>query len=262
MALLAWGIITVMTGGRFSDTWQALAMMGLGFSLGEYMEKDAPIEKAIAYSCGILMLAGAVCLMVYADLSGSNMVHTFSVYLKKNLEYTLSTYKDLGVSKDRVKILTQSLDQIHYVLMRIMPSLIAVGLIFTAWLNVLTARILLETRKLPVPGFGELKAWKAPDNLVWGAIGCVLAMFTPIMGLKFIGVNGLILLMEVYLFQGLAIIAFYFDKKKIPKFLRALIYGLIAIQQILLLVIIGIGFFDIWINFRKLGTPQDDQSPL
>ena len=262
VALLAWGFITVMTGGGLPDTWLAMGMMGLGFFLGECMEKDLPIEKIIVYSCGIVMIAGTACLMIYADMSGTGLVNTFSVYLKKNLQYTVSTYKELGVPKEQIQALTQSLDQIHYVLMRIMPSLIAAGLIFAAWLNLLGARVVLGARNLPVPFFGELKTWKAPENMVWGVIGCFLMIFMPVMGIKFIGINGLILLMVVYLFQGLAIVSFYFDKKDIPKIFRVLIYGIIAIQQILLLLVIGVGFFDMWINFRRLGTQQDDQSPL
>ena len=31
-----------------------------------------------------------------------------------------------------------------------------------------------------------------------------------------------------------------------------LLYGLIVLQQLLLIVVIGLGFFDTWIDFRKL----------
>jgi hypothetical protein len=34
--------------------------------------------------------------------------------------------------------------------------------------------------------------------------------------------------------------------------LRFFLYTLVAIQQIVLLVVIGIGFFDMWLNLRKL----------
>jgi len=44
----------------------------------------------------------------------------------------------------------------------------------------------------------------------------------------------------------------------------ALLYGTIIIQQIFLLVIAGIGFFDVWLNFRQLGknNNKDKQIPL
>ena len=53
-------------------------------------------------------------------------------------------------------------------------------------------------------------------------------------------------------FQGIAIVSFFFEKKQFPRPMRIILYVMIAAQQILLLVVIGVGFFDMWINFRKL----------
>jgi uncharacterized protein YybS (DUF2232 family) len=64
--------------------------------------------------------------------------------------------------------------------------------------------------------------------------------------------NGLIILMMVYFFGGIAIVSFYFEKKKFPLALRFFLYSLIALQQFILLFVIGLGFFDMWLNFRKL----------
>jgi uncharacterized protein YybS (DUF2232 family) len=61
--------------------------------------------------------------------------------------------------------------------------------------------------------------------------------------------------MTVYFFQGIAIVSFYFDKKRLPRFVRVFLYTLIALQQLILLVVIGLGFFDLWVNFRRLGKP-------
>ncbi len=79
-----------------------------------------------------------------------------------------------------------------------------------------------------------------------------------------LALNGMVVLTIIYFFQGIAIISFYFEKKKIPMAIRTLLYGTIIIQQIFLLVIAGIGFFDVWLNFRKLGNDnnKDKQIPL
>jgi uncharacterized protein YybS (DUF2232 family) len=61
--------------------------------------------------------------------------------------------------------------------------------------------------------------------------------------------------MTVYFFQGIAIVSFYFEKKHFPRTIRFLLYALIALQQLILLVVIGLGFFDLWVNFRRLGKP-------
>jgi uncharacterized protein YybS (DUF2232 family) len=61
--------------------------------------------------------------------------------------------------------------------------------------------------------------------------------------------------MTVYFFQGIAIVAFYFEKKQFPRVVRFFLYALIALQQLILLAVIGLGFFDMWVNFRRLGKP-------
>jgi hypothetical protein len=34
--------------------------------------------------------------------------------------------------------------------------------------------------------------------------------------------------------------------------IRIFLYTLVAVQQLVLLAVIGLGFFDMWFNFRKL----------
>jgi uncharacterized protein YybS (DUF2232 family) len=74
--------------------------------------------------------------------------------------------------------------------------------------------------------------------------------------LKLLAVNGLMMLMTVYFFGGIAIVSFYFEKKRFPVIVRVMIYSLIAFQQIFLLLVIGLGFFDMWLNFRKAGADK------
>jgi uncharacterized protein YybS (DUF2232 family) len=57
--------------------------------------------------------------------------------------------------------------------------------------------------------------------------------------------------MMIYFFQGIAIVSFYVEKKQFPRLLRVMLYGLIAMQQLLLLLVIAVGFFDTWIDFRR-----------
>jgi uncharacterized protein YybS (DUF2232 family) len=93
--------------------------------------------------------------------------------------------------------------------------------------------------------------WRAPDYLVWGVIGCGLLMLVPDGFAKIIGLNGLITLMMIYFFQGVAIVSFFFEKKQVPRFAKVLLYALLILQEVLLVVIV-IGFIDVWANFRKV----------
>jgi len=76
--------------------------------------------------------------------------------------------------------------------------------------------------------------------------------------LKMIGLNGILVFFTIYFFQGIAIVSFFFDKKRFPRLLRVFLYSLIVLQQVLLFLIVGLGFFDMWLNLRKLETDRDE----
>ena len=80
----------------------------------------------------------------------------------------------------------------------------------------------------------------------------------PVRAVKMLGLNGLIVFMSIYFFGGIAIVAYFFDKKKFPRLLRTFLYSLIALQQFVLLIVIGIGFFDTWLNFRKIELKKSE----
>jgi len=130
--------------------------------------------------------------------------------------------------------------------------MVTASFLMITWSNLLMARSLLKRRGLFFPAFGALNLWKAPDYLVWVLIGCGGFLMLPGGTLKVIGINGLLVLLMVYFFQGIAIVSFFFEKKQFPRLLRIFFYSLIAIQQIVLLVVIGLGLFDMWLNFRKI----------
>jgi uncharacterized protein YybS (DUF2232 family) len=225
----------------------------VGFILGEMIELNLSIEKTILYACGSVLLSGLAGLFIFSILSGDGIYTIVSSYVAKNLELTMVLYRNMGMSDENIRMISSSLDKIHDALVKIIPALVSVSTLFVAWTSILLAKPILIRRSLFYPDFGHLNVWQAPEYLVWGVIGCALTLFLPNASIKIIGINGLLILMSVYFFQGIAIVSFYFNKKQFPRIIRFFLYTLIAVQQLVLLAVIGLGFFDMWFNFRKLG---------
>ena len=257
--LLAAIIIGVILGGFAIDALFFLGLIFTGFVLGELVELNLPIEKTIGYTCIAVLVAGWVALLFYSSSREMTLLEMISTYVLKNLEITLALYKQMGIPVETIHQVENSLDRIQYALVRIVPSLVLASTLFVSWISLLLARPIFNRFMLPYPEFGPLTIWSTPEKLVWGAIGCGVALMLPASGIKLIGLNGILIFMMIYFLHGIAIVAFFFEKKKFPRMARTLIYTLIAIQHVFALMVIALGFFDLWVNFRKLDKQSQSQ---
>lgn len=249
-------IMVVLLGGMSPDMIFFIGLLILGFTLGESIECNVSIERTVLYPCALVLFAGIVGLIFYTNIAGTGLVALTTRYVAKNLEMTMALYENMGIPEENIHMISSSLKTIEYVLVRIIPALAASLCLLVAWISILLARPLLKAKNLFFPDFGSLNLWKAPEFLVWGVIGCGLVLLLPQKTLGILALNLLIILMTIYFFQGISIVSFYFEKKRLPKILSFFLYSIMALQQILLLLVIGLGFFDIWLNFRKLNQEK------
>jgi len=245
-------IVTSFVGLNSLGTGAFLFELGLvGLILPEVFEMNLSVEKTVGFTAGGVLTMGALILALYTLVSTTSPWALASDYVEKSVKLALAMYREMDVSEEKIDMLSQSLDGILYVMLRIIPAIMIVATLFVVWSNLLLARLVLRSKELFCPDFGRLNQWKAPEHLVWVAIASGVLLLFGHPGIKMLGINGLIVMMMIYFFQGIAVVSFYFEKKQFPKILRILLYGLIAIQQPLLLVVVALGFFDIWIDFRR-----------
>jgi uncharacterized protein YybS (DUF2232 family) len=146
------------------------------------------------------------------------------------------------------------LSTITNVVLRVYLGLLIVGTGFVVWCNVIISRPIFRLAKLQYPDFGPLDQWHAPERMVWALIGAGFALFLSVGFVQFLAVNVLIVVMTVYLYNGLSILVFFLKKYRIPTWFRAGIYFLIVFQQILLVALALAGLFDQWVDFRRTRT--------
>ena len=250
-------VMAVVLGGIAVDLIFFLELLLLGFMMGEFLAMNLSVEKTILYTCSAVIVSGFFGIVFYSNVSNTEISVLVSEYIAKNLELTMVLYESMGVSEESLVQLSNSLEQIHYVLVRIVPAMVIGSTLVVAWINLLLAKGILTAKGGVFPDFGPLNHWKAPDALIWLFIGCGGLLLMPGNSLKMLGLNGLLILLTVYFLQGIAVVSYYFEKKRFPRALRLFLYTLIALQQFILLLIIGLGLFDIWLNFRKLNTNKN-----
>ncbi|MEW6672527.1 MAG: DUF2232 domain-containing protein [Thermodesulfobacteriota bacterium] len=254
VAAVAITTVAAVGGSLSFETVFFAELIILGFILAELIEMNLTVETTIGLAAGAVMLIGVLALFFYSIGSHANVHQLVSDYVFKNLEFSLAMYKRMGMSDENVRLVANSLKDIQYAIVGIIPGLAIASTLFVSWMNLLMARLLLVHRSLFFPAYGALNRWRAPEGLVWGVIGSGGLLLTGVTTLKMLGLNGLIILLTVYFFAGIAVVSFFFDKKRVPSMLRFFLYGLIALQQLFLLFVIGLGLFDTWLNFRKIET--------
>ena len=254
--LIVLTLMGIIFGGFSIDMLFFCGLMLLGFVMSETFEKSLSIEMTLVATCGIVLGSGLVGLLLFSVAKQTGIVSLLSAYVAANLKLSLKLYQEIGIPQETIDTIAGSLDRINYVLVRLMPAIMAASTLFVAWINLIAIRPLMAHRGLAFPEFGRLNHWRSPEWLIWGVIACGAIMLAPVGGIRLLAINGLLVLLTIYFMQGIAIVSFYFEKKGLPRFVKVALYALIAFQQLFLLVVIGIGLFDMWVDFRKIGPKK------
>ena len=117
-------LMAAILGGISIDILFFFELLLLGFVLGELIELDLSIEKTMLYACGSVLLTGIVGLLFYSKISDRGIYVLIAEYVAKNLELTLALYKNMGVAPENIDLISNSLENIQYVLVRIIPALV------------------------------------------------------------------------------------------------------------------------------------------
>jgi uncharacterized protein YybS (DUF2232 family) len=206
------------------------------------------------------MLALSSAVAYYFFGSWNAMFRDLRQNLSQQLAAAIQMQEKMGFSQDGVMLLKERTTQIIDMILQLLPALLLLSFAFIVLINLLYLRRRFAERRSEWFAIEHLREWKSPEALVWGLIVCGFALFIPALGaVQVVAANVLVVICAYYFAQGLAVIGYFFHKNKVPRFLRGLTYLLIVFQQIFTLLVVGLGLFDLWGDFRRLG--KDTAAP-
>jgi uncharacterized protein YybS (DUF2232 family) len=258
LVALVTALLSVGLGHIGADLFFLALLLLIGLTIGTAFDRSIPLEQIFMLVCGVTLGAGLLLLTAAGVMTGSGVTAMVNNYIALNLQMSIQIYEQLGISEESVTLIRDSLDKLQYVFLRLTPSLAICSVLFATWTTLLLSRLLFPAAGLPVVQMGPLNQWQAPEVLAWPVIACGVSLMMPWSGLKLVAINVLLVAAMIFFFQGMGIIAYMFEKKALPRLLRGILYGMVFVQQLLILLVILVGFFDIWINWRRLGTAGDD----
>ncbi len=173
--------------------------------------------------------------------------------LLQHLTVAAQMYQKMGFPQESLDLLQQRTPEIVEAMLQLLPGMVFVGIGLIALANVLLLCRRFPDKRAGWLSIANLCEWNGPEQMVWGLIVCGFVLFIPgLEGLRLFATNILLVIAAFYFAQGLSIIAYFFHKNNVPRFLRTVTYVLIAFEQIFTLLVVGLGLFDLWGDFRRL----------
>ncbi|CAO0821758.1 DUF2232 domain-containing protein [Desulfarculales bacterium] len=224
--------------------------------LGEapYRRVGEPLALGLSAMAGVT--AGAA-LLLWAGLSpGNESLEVWWAVWQQEMDTFMAASRQAGMDSESLRELRSALVQTGRLVWRLAPGTLCAGSLVLAWSNLLMARTLTRRLKPQEPPPEPLTRWQAPERLVWLLIAAGGVTWIAEGWLSWAGLNALLPLAVIYFLQGIAVMAYWLEKKKAPRMLRAGLYALVAVEVFLALLVALAGLFDLWFNFRRLNSKQ------
>lgn len=227
----------------------------MGFLLSSLESRGWSPDRAIIFTVVGLTLLSLLWLSGQAYLSGMTLKEIFSQKTQEVTEMLSKVLAGAGDLPSGVKVLGVSLEEIQTLIRSLLPALVITNTGMVAWINVILARQLLVLFKWGKPE-PPLYFWSTPEWLIFPVLAAGFLLLVPVPLVRLVSMNLLVVLALFYFCQGVAVLAAWFQRFRLPLVLRCIGYPLMFLHPLFLLVI-TLGLIDLWLDFRRLHQPQD-----
>jgi len=205
--------------------------------------ETAVLAGIAAWSVGVTLL------LLLAFGTPPAVMAAAQAQLADSIDRALSTYASLGISPGTVAAFAGEREAVVRALLETLPAVL-----------VLTGALMIMLNVALLRRWGDafhdldLRRWRSPEALIWILIAAGFGMFAPNPLVTLVARNVFIVVLGCYFCQGLAIVSYYLDRFRLPRGIRVAGYLLIGVQHVLAAVVLALGVFDLWGNFRRLGN--------
>jgi uncharacterized protein YybS (DUF2232 family) len=220
--------------------------------LAETVKAQLSMDKCIFLSAlGSMVLA--TMLMVVLFGGETSLVEFFQQQIMKHFERSMEALKSMGENQADLDSMQKVFEETSRTFASAYPAFIMVGSLVTAAVNFFLVRFLwIKLYGQTLFRQEKFSEMVLPDFLIWLLILSSASLFFIGSPVGTLGVNLFALAILVYFFQGLAVTVHILESKNAHVLIWVLVFFLIVIQPVLMGLVIGLGVFDIWVDFRKI----------
>ncbi len=252
------GVIGLLTGVKMGTLY--LFSYGLaGLIMAGMIRAGKPFATTALITAVSAMTVTA--LLAVAEQGSVTALYTAMLTSMKGvMAETITVYEKAGMPAEQIAMLKENGDAIILWVLRSLPGAMAVVYLSVMFMN-FAAYAALQTRWfwLPAPAPMELNRWSPPERMVFIFIFGGGLMLVPGGAARTAGINLLIITLSLYFMAGLCVIRHWFERGRLPRFLRWTIYILISLQPFMIAGTAGLGLFDLWLDFRKIRRAKGEK---
>jgi hypothetical protein len=245
------GVLGGMLGGSVAIGFLALA--GAPAIIAVLLLRRAWRLEAVVAGVVLATMLGGLGLAIWHQPNPLAWRESLEQSWQASFDTSLQVYRDFGMSKQAIADFDAARADIAARIGLILPALMVLATA-AIWL----VNLGLSSRWTWWPQLSTLSRWRTADWMIWILIASGFALFLPPHAVDWIAINLFIVVLACYFAQGLAIVSYFLQRVGLPRPLRAATFVVIALQNLVALLVVVLGVFDLWGDFRNLSARPAD----
>ena len=226
-----------------------------GVILGWCVRKNFNAVKIFLATLIAASAAQVLSLWFIAVAMDINLIEEQIEIVNQSFDESFTLYEEMGVEKERIDEAKNMLVPALHTLVLLVPTLILFSALINAVAAYLTAQWIFPKLQMKIPKFPPFAEWKFPPLFMYstiiGGLGMYWGYTRDWVEIYEISLNLLIISSIVGLIQGLALLSFMFDRWKISKLVRRILYAILLLNAFLFQIVAITGLMDMLFDYRK-----------
>lgn len=217
----------------------------------KYKPQQILIGGAIA-----AIVATLISIAIIGYVTGISFLSQVSTALSESMKLQLDMLREMEFSTYEITMFKDFLIATTDYIIILIPAAIIISSIFVVYINYWMSTAILRRlgqNKVEIPKFMH---FRLPSNAIMGSAviiaAALLFRYMKIFYYETIFINTVVLISFVFFIQGLSVVIFLMNRRKMHKIVKVILIFLIIVNVPLSIIISIIGLLDVVLDFRKL----------
>lgn len=210
----------------------------------------------LSISTFVFLLSNLLIISMMKNMTGVSIINQLEEFFTQSINYQIEILKDTGLSNYEVLKIKDFLENAFDYILLIMPSIIMIFSLITAYLNYLLSSLSLRKLEYGIVSIPKFSRFKLPNNILLGTgimfLGAFILKKLELLYYKTVFLNITSIIGFIFFVQGLSVIDYKLIKRNIKIIPRILIVIVFTIIIPLGWLIPFIGVLDTIFDFRKI----------